>query len=50
MRVKVTTTIRGDLWQGLQIEAIKQVKDCNTILEDLIAAYLKRRGKGGGKQ
>ena len=47
MRVRVTTTLRGDLWQALQIEAITQKTDCNAILEELIAAYLKKRKKGG---
>ncbi len=48
MRVKVTTTLAGDLWQALQIEAIKQKRDANDILEELMARYLKKvKGKGG---
>ncbi len=49
MRVKVTTTIRGDLWERLRVHAIKKKTDCNTILEGLMEAYLKRvERKGGG--
>jgi len=51
MRVKVTTTIRGDLWERLRVHAVKEKTDCNTILEGLIEVFLKRaRGKGGGKR
>jgi hypothetical protein len=35
----VTTTLRGDLWQALQIECIKRKCDANDILEDLIADH-----------
>ena len=33
MRIKVTTTLRGDLWEALQIECIKRKCDANDILE-----------------
>jgi hypothetical protein len=46
MRVKVTTTIRGDLWEALRIECVKQKLDANDILEKLIETYLKKRGGG----
>jgi len=50
MRVKVTTTLRDDLWERLRVHAVKEKTDCNTILEELIEAYLKGlRGKGGGR-
>ncbi len=50
MRVKVTTTIRADLWERLRVHAVKGKTDCNAILEELIEAYLKRVGrKGGGR-
>lgn len=49
MRVRVSTTIQGDLWEALGIEALKQKIDRNDILEKLIADYLKRQ-KGGKKQ
>ncbi|MBI4523937.1 MAG: hypothetical protein HY695_09025 [Deltaproteobacteria bacterium] len=48
MRVKVTTTLDGALWEALQIEAIKQKRDCNEILENLMASYLKKATKKGG--
>jgi hypothetical protein len=44
MRVKITTTLRGDLWEALQIECVKQKTYANDILEKLIANYLKRKG------
>jgi len=47
MRIKITTTLRGDLWQALQIECIKRKCDANDILEHLIAEHLKRSKKGG---
>jgi len=47
MRIKITTTLRGDLWQALQIECIKRKCDANDILEQLIAEHLKRSKKGG---
>lgn len=47
MRVKVTTTLRRDLWEALQIDALKKRCDTNDTLETLIAAYLKKSKKGG---
>ena len=44
MRVKVTTTLDGSLWEKLQIECIKEKVYANEILERLIADYLKRKG------
>jgi len=41
-RIKVTTTLRSDLWKALQVEAINQDRDANEILEELMAAYLKK--------
>jgi hypothetical protein len=48
MRIKVTTTLRGDLWEALQIECVKRRCDANDILEQLIAEHLKKSKKGGG--
>jgi hypothetical protein len=47
MRKVVTTTLRGDLWQRLQVEAIKRGVNVNDILEELITDYFKERRKGG---
>jgi hypothetical protein len=47
MRIKVTTTLRGDLWEALQIECIKRKCDANDVLEELIAQHLKKAKKGG---
>jgi hypothetical protein len=47
MRIKVTTTLRGDLWEALQIECVKRKCDANDILEELITAHLKESKKGG---
>jgi len=44
MRVKVTTTLDGTLWEALQIECIKEKAYANHILEKLIADYLRRKG------
>jgi hypothetical protein len=49
MRVKVTTTLRGDLWEALQIECVKRKCDANDILEKLIAEHLKKSKKKGGE-
>lgn len=48
MRMKVTTTLSADLWKALQIEAIKQGRDANDIIEELLASYLKKTRKKGG--
>ena len=45
MRVKVTTTLDGALWEQLQITAVKEHKYANEILEKLIREYLKKGGK-----
>jgi len=44
MRVKVTTTLDGALWEALQIESVKQKTYANDILEKLIADYFKKKG------
>ena len=44
----MTTTLSADLWKELQIEAIKQGRDANDIIEELLAAYLKKTKKKGG--
>jgi hypothetical protein len=49
MRVKVTTTLRGDLWEALQIECVRRKCDANDILEELIAEHLKKSKKKGGE-
>jgi hypothetical protein len=49
MRIKVTTTLRGDLWEALQIECVKRKCDANDILEMLIADHLKKSNKKGGE-
>jgi hypothetical protein len=48
MRVRVTTTLRGDLWEALQIECVKRKCDANDVLEELIADHLKKSKKKGG--
>jgi hypothetical protein len=50
MRKVFTTTLRADLLQQLQIEALKRGVNANDILEELIAAFLKKaEPKGGGR-
>jgi hypothetical protein len=48
MRVKVTTTLNGELWRELQIRALTEGRDANDILEELMAGYLKRKAKSKG--
>jgi hypothetical protein len=43
MRIKVTTTLRGDLWEALQIECVKRKCNANDVLEQLIAEHLKKK-------
>ena len=50
IRVKVTTTLAGDLWEALQIEAIKKKRDANDILEELMASYLRKEKRKGGNR
>jgi hypothetical protein len=49
MRIKVTTTLRRDLYEALRIECIKRRCDANDILEELIAEHLNRSKKKGGE-
>ena len=49
MRIKVTTTLRRDLYEALRIECIKRRCNANDILEELIAEHLKRSKKKGGE-
>ena len=50
MRVKVTTTIREDLWEKLRVHAVMEKTDCNTVLEKLLEVYLKGlKGRRGGR-
>jgi hypothetical protein len=48
MRIKVTTTLDGALWEALQIQAVKEKTYANEILEKLIAGYLGRTAKRKG--
>jgi hypothetical protein len=50
VRQKVTTTLARDLWQELQIEALRQRRDANDILEELIKEYLSKTKQKGGKR
>ena len=49
MRKMISTTLRVDLWQKLQVEAIKRGVNANDILEELIAAHLKKTERKGVK-
>ena len=46
VRAKVTTTLDAELWQELQIQAVREKSYANDIMERLIADYLKRVKKG----
>lgn len=45
MRVGFTTTLEESLIAEIKIEAIRQGKNVNDILEELIEKYLKERNK-----
>jgi predicted HicB family RNase H-like nuclease len=45
LRVGFTTTLEEKLIAEIKIEAIKQGKNVNDILEELIEKYLKERNK-----
>jgi hypothetical protein len=50
MRKMISTTLRVDLWQRLQFDAIKRGVNANDILEQVLEAYLKKaERKGGGR-
>lgn len=44
MRVKFTTTLNEQLLEALRIQAVKEKKSVNKILERLIEQYLKTLG------
>src|SRR5215468_9014449 len=44
-RKMVTTTIRDDLWKGIQCRAIQDGRNVNDILEELIDFYLRWTGE-----
>lgn len=44
MRVKFTTTLSEQLLEALRIQAVKEKKSVNKILERLIEQYLKTLG------
>ncbi len=46
VRAKVTTTLDAELWQELQIQAVREKSYANDIMERLIADYLKKVKKG----
>lgn len=50
MRVRITTTLRGDLWKALQIEAVQTGRNANDILEELITRHLKKSSRKGGRR
>jgi hypothetical protein len=45
MRKTISTTLRVDLWQALQMDALRRGVYANDILEELIEKYLERLGK-----
>lgn len=44
-RVKITTTLREDLWKALQIAAIESGRNANDLMEESIADILKEPTK-----
>lgn len=50
MRRVFTTTLRVDLVQRLQVDAIKRGVNANDILEELLEGYLKKAEQKGGER
>jgi hypothetical protein len=43
-KVKVTLTLQDQGWEELRILAIREKRSASDIIDELIAAYLKRKG------
>jgi hypothetical protein len=43
-KVKVTLTLHDQGWEALRIQAIREKRSASNIIDELIAAYLKRKG------
>jgi hypothetical protein len=44
-RIKITTTLRQDLWEAIQVAAIKSKRNANDMLEESIVDILKEPTK-----
>jgi predicted CopG family antitoxin len=44
VKVKVTLTLEDKAWEALRIRAIREKRSASDIIDELIAAYLKRKG------
>jgi hypothetical protein len=45
MKVKVTITLDDKNWQRLRMQALKEKTSASAIIDELVAAYLKKGGK-----
>jgi hypothetical protein len=43
--VKVTIKLDSTRWQALRIQALREGRSASEIIDELIAPYLKRKGK-----
>ena len=43
-KVKVTLTLQDQGWEAMRIQAIREKRSASDIIDELIAAYLKRKG------
>jgi hypothetical protein len=44
-KVKVTIKLDSTRWQALRIQALREGRSASEIIDELIAPYLKRKGK-----
>jgi hypothetical protein len=49
MKVKVNLTLESEPWKKLRVYAIEHDTSASAIIDELIANYLKRNAKKGGK-
>lgn len=48
-KLKVTITLSDTYWRELRVKALREGRSASAIIDELIAAYLKRGKKGGGR-
>jgi predicted DNA-binding ribbon-helix-helix protein len=50
MKTKVTLTLEDSNWQKLRIYAIQNKTSASAIIDELVAGYLKKSTRRGGKR
>jgi hypothetical protein len=49
MKVKVNLTLESEPWKKLRVYAIEHDTSASAIIDELIADYMKRNARKGGK-